>query len=97
MEYKSISEQLPPEYEEVIFWNKDWVDEFNPKGVRIGFMSDDETFYTAQWRDYQDSYFSRDSMHDNDSFSDKEASKQKPTHWAAIAHPIHIGSEILTV
>lgn len=49
-----------PDGEEVLAFNKEWIDEdFCPTGVRIGFYTDGDdgkTFYSAKWNNDQDSY-----------------------------------------
>ena len=48
-----------PYCQEVIGYNKEWVDEdFNPSGTRIGFLSD-TGFFSAKWIDDQDCYTTR--------------------------------------
>ena len=59
-------EQKPPYGEEVLAYHHKWVDEdFNPKGIRVGFLQDCHTgseendrydFVSAFWWDYQDTY-----------------------------------------
>lgn len=42
---------------EVIGYHPGWVDEdFNPKGTRIGFFTDEGEFCCARWNDSQDTY-----------------------------------------
>ena len=48
-----------PYCQEVIGYNKEWVDkDFNPSGTRIGFLSD-TGFFSAKWIDDQDCYTTR--------------------------------------
>ena len=62
--WHKYSEEKPPYGEEVIAYNPKWVDEdFNPKGIRIGFiednLSDDGSkfdFVSAYWWNDQDTY-----------------------------------------
>ena len=52
----NYKEEKPPFGVEVIAYHHKWVDEdFNLKGTRIGFLSD-EGFTSAFWWDYQDCY-----------------------------------------
>ena len=45
-----------PKFEEVFAFNKEWIDEdFNPKGVRIGFLGEDG-FISAVWDSEYDMY-----------------------------------------
>lgn len=63
----------PPLGIEVIAQSEHWVDEdFNPKGVRIGFQNEDNDgpFITAKWNNYQDFYDTIESS--------------KPTKWKHI-------------
>lgn len=42
---------------EVLAHHPDWIDEdFNPKGIRIGFVGGEGNFISAYWWDYQDTY-----------------------------------------
>lgn len=53
-----IDAPITPEFGvEVIAFSPEWIDEdFNPKGIRIGFFDGDGSFVSAKWIDYQDSY-----------------------------------------
>ena len=56
MEWNKVSEKELPLGEEVIAFNKEWIDEdFNPNGTRVGFLQDDG-FVSATWNDEQDCY-----------------------------------------
>lgn len=45
-----------PKFEEVLAFNKEWIDEdFNPKGVRIGFLGEDG-FISTVWNSEHDVY-----------------------------------------
>lgn len=47
--HKFMEGSLPPEDVDVLAYNKKWIDEdFNSKGIRIGFRVEDR-FYSAQW------------------------------------------------
>lgn len=58
MEWFKYSEVLPPIGEEVLAFNEKWIDDDNPKGIRIGFLSSEYGFTTAYWCDMQDDYMS---------------------------------------
>lgn len=65
---------FPPLGIEVLAFSPGWIDEdFNPRGIRIGFQnemeSEEGTFVSAEWLDYHDSYMTRDGE------------KDKPTLW----------------
>lgn len=78
-----LDEEMPPEHEEVLFYNPKWINEdFNPRGIRIGFMSNDD-FTTAHWWNYQDTYetISHVSCDGNESYSQEIRESIKPTHW----------------
>lgn len=48
---------LPPLGVEVIAFNHKWINEdFNPRGIRVGFRTEDGDFISAYWWDYQDDY-----------------------------------------
>ena len=56
MEWNKVSEKEIPFGEEVIAFNKEWIDEdFNPNGTRVGFMQDDG-FVSATWNSENDCY-----------------------------------------
>lgn len=39
MDWKKYKEEKPPEGEEVLAYHPSWIDEdFNPRGIRIGFL-----------------------------------------------------------
>lgn len=78
-----FEEEMPPEHEEVLFYNEKWINEdFNPRGIRIGFMSNDD-FTTAHWWSYQDTYetISHSDCDGNESFSQEIRESINPTHW----------------
>ena len=61
---------------EVIGYHDDWVDpDFNPKGTRIGFFTDEGEFCNARWNDSQDTYIT-------------DYSEVLPTHYAIITYPL---------
>lgn len=58
---------------EVLLYNKKWVDEdFNPKGIRIGYYNACSGWTSAYWLDEYDDYSTAES--DIDNF-------HAPTHW----------------
>lgn len=82
----SVDEELPPNGEEVLFYNEKWIDEdFNQKGVRIGFKCEGD-YITAHWWSYQDCYItiSHNECDDNPTFSKKTKDNINPTHWRSI-------------
>jgi len=82
----SYAECLPEISEEVICFNPAWIDEdFNPKGIRIGFRTDDD-FITAYYWNYQDSYMtiSHSECDNKEFYSDKIRNNVEPTHWKKI-------------
>lgn len=88
MGYKKITDELPPEGEEVIFFNKKWIDEdFNPKGTRIGVYYD--IFYkSAKWCGSQDCYNTMSNLDGDKQCCCGKESDQTPTHWIEIPkHP----------
>lgn len=71
-EYKEIK---PPLGIEVLAYSKDWIDEdYNPKGIRVGFQNDSEDddgyFVSALWNNTKD-YYGTDE-------------KSKPEKWKSI-------------
>jgi len=47
---------------EVIGYSPAWIHpDFNPKGTRVGFRNDDNTFTCARWNDEQDEYIADSS------------------------------------
>lgn len=73
-EWIEYGKPFPPLGIEVMAFKPEWIDEdFNPRGIRIGFQnemeSEEGTFVSAEWLDYHDSYMTRDGEID------------KPTLW----------------
>lgn len=55
MNWKKFKEEKPSEGEEVLAYHPSWIDEdFNPRGIRIGFWNGGDDFKSAHWWDYQD-------------------------------------------
>lgn len=48
MNWKKFKEEKPSEGEEVLAYHPSWIDEdFNPKGIRIGFWNGGDDFKSA--------------------------------------------------
>lgn len=75
LRWRDVNEEPIPVDEEVIAKSAKWVDEdFNPRGIRVGFMTD-HGFISAKWVDYHDCYMDRCSGDNTD---------EMPTHWRPI-------------
>lgn len=64
-----------------------WVDEdFNPRGIRIGFWNGGDDFKSAHWWDYQDCYItiSHCDCDDNSLFSDRIKNSIEPELWISL-------------
>lgn len=69
MYWNKTENTKPPVGEEVLAYHPAWVDEdFNEDGIRIGFLTDENEFYCAEWMDYKDCYMCRHET-------------PLPTHW----------------
>jgi hypothetical protein len=78
-----VDDMLPEEGIEVLCFNEAWINEdFNPKGIRIGFLNGSE-WTTAHYWNYQDTYMTiSHSYCDNDEeFSDEIRDNIDPTHY----------------
>lgn len=87
MNWKKYKQEKPPIGEDVLAYHPDWINEdFNPRGIRIGFSLDDGDFVSAHWWDYQDCYMtiSHSNCDDNTSFSDKIKSCIEPELWISL-------------
>ena len=61
--YINYQEQKPPFGVEVIAYHHKWIDEdFNPRGIRVGFLGFDG-FISAFWYDEQDCYETISKLH----------------------------------
>lgn len=81
--WTKVEDILPDEGIEVLCFNEAWIDEdFNPKGVRIGFLNGDG-WITAHWWNYQDTYMtiSHSECDDNDEFGGHIRDNIDPTHY----------------
>lgn len=79
-------QQKPEDGVEVICFNSEWIDEdFNRKGIRIGFRNDDD-FISCHYWNCQDSYMtiSHAECDNNDFYSEKIRMNIEPTHWKEI-------------
>lgn len=86
-EWISIKEKLPEQGIEVLLFNENWKDEdYNTKGIRIGFLDGLNGFISAHWWNYQDCYMtiSKDECLGNPHFSEKIQNSTEPTHWKNI-------------
>ena len=84
--YINYQEQKPPIGVEVIAYNHKWIDEdFNPNGIRIGFLSDDG-FISAFWWDEQDCYETISKLHceGNEYFYKNHIDNTEPEFWFPI-------------
>lgn len=80
---------MPPICEEVIAYRSDWVDaDFNPRGIRVGFRTEDNDFTSAYWWDYQDDYIGISNWKCNSSpdFFANHINKTIPEYWIKIKH-----------
>jgi len=87
MNWRKFSEKKPPIGQEVLAYNKAWVDEdFNPKGVRIGFYDGEEDFTSAHYWSHQDCYMtiSHSECDDNLEFSDEIKNSIIPELWTPL-------------
>jgi len=67
---------------EFLLFNEKWKDEdFNPNGIRIGFLDDVSGWTSAYWCNYHDDYHTRTSDEDDNQFEDYKAENQIPTHF----------------
>lgn len=80
---KYEKESLPPEGEEVVAYNHKWIDDFNPRGLRVGFLNGDGEFTSAFWWDYQDDYIalSKSRCESDPSFFERHLDNTEPEYW----------------
>ena len=68
-----FKDKKPPVGVEVDFYNKHWVcPDFNPNGIRSGFLTDEVYVFLALWVDHQDTYTN---------LVINPLSPDYPTHW----------------
>lgn len=71
MNWRKFSKEKPPQGQEVLAYNRAWINEdFNPKGVRIGF--------TMEMK------ISHSECDDNQAFSDQIKNNIEPELWAPL-------------
>jgi len=81
----SLDKQQPEEGFEVLLFNAKWKNEdWNPKGIRIGYKDGIGGWISAYWCNYHDDYHTRNSEEDDKTFTDFKAENQIPTHWMEI-------------
>lgn len=89
MEWKKINMLEIEAGIELLLYNEKWINEdYNPKGIRIGFYDDLDGWVSAYWCNYHDCYHTRVSSEDNDQFELSRAEDQVPTHYAEIEFDI---------
>lgn len=82
---KLTEDNKPEEGQELLLFNEKWIDEdFNPKGIRIGFYSDAGGWITAYYCNIHDCYHTRISDEDDEQFKLSEGKDQIPTHFMEI-------------
>lgn len=89
MNWKKYKEEKPPVGQEVLAYHPDWVDDdFNPKGVRVGFWDGEDDFTSAHWWSHQDCYMtiSHFECDDNPAFSDNTKNSIEPELWVLLAY-----------
>lgn len=87
MNWKKFKEEKPTEGEEVLAYHPSWIDEdFNPRGIRIGFWNGGDDFKSAHWWDYKDCYItiSHCDCDDNSLFSDRIKNSIEPELWISL-------------
>lgn len=85
--YRYCSEHMPPIGEEVISFNHKWINmDFNPKGIRVGFLGGDNQFISAFWWDYHDDYIAicKDKCESNPGFFENHLDNTEPEWWTYI-------------
>ena len=86
IQWINYKEEKPPFGVEVIAYHHKWVDEdFNPNGIRIGFLSD-EGFISAFWWDEQDCYetISKENCESDEDFYENHIDNTEPEFWLPI-------------
>lgn len=75
LRWRDVNIELPPIDKEVIAKSAKWIDEdFNPRGIRVGFMTD-HGFISAKWVDYHNCYIEKRS---------EDNTNEMPTHWRPV-------------
>ena len=86
IEWINYKEEKPSFGVEVIAYHHKWVDEdFNPNGIRVGFLGDDG-FISAFWWDYQNCYetISKQRCESNKDFYRSHIDNTEPEVWCPI-------------
>lgn len=81
-EYKEGS--MPDEGVEVLAFHEEWIDpDFNPDGIRVGFLNGDHEFVSTYWWDYQDDYIAidRTKCEAHPDFFKRHISNTEPQYW----------------
>ena len=87
--YINYQEQRPPFGVEVIAYHHKWIDEdFNPRGIRVGFLGFDG-FISAFWYDEQDCYetISKQHCESNKDFYANHIDNIEPEFWCPFTKP----------
>ena len=89
IEWINFEEEKPITGEEVLAFNKKWIDEdFNPRGIRVGFLGFDG-FISAFWYDEQDCYETISKLHceSNKDFYKNHIDNTEPEFWFPFPKP----------
>lgn len=89
IEWINFEEEKPITGEEVLAFNKKWIDEdFNPRGIRVGFLRFDG-FISAFWYDEQDCYetISKQHCESNKDFYANHIDNIEPEFWLPFPKP----------
>lgn len=84
---KYEKQSLPPTGVEVLAYNSKWINEdFNPKGIRVGFRDGDDEFISAHWWDYEDAYItiSKSICENSPYFFQRFIDNTEPEYWRII-------------
>lgn len=44
---------------DILFQSDEWITDYSPKGIKIGFFSSKDTILIAEWNHYFDEYFTQ--------------------------------------
>lgn len=82
IEWKKSSESRPDNLVEVLGYSEDWIDEFNPEGIRIGFWNS-KGFVSSAWCNEYDCFvsISVDEVRKDGTLHDHDG-KTEPEYWA---------------
>lgn len=86
------SDKKPETGIEVIAYNSKWVNkDFNPNGIRVGFVNGNGEFTSAYWWDYQDCYetINLSNCSKNGSFYNEHIGNTEPEFWTYFPKPPH--------